>query len=213
MGHIPHVHQPNQMTKSPTVEHRLQQVTENRRQALEFIRKAQELLTRVSSRFTPYQEGNQVWLDARNLHTSCPSTKLAPHRYGPFPVTKVISRTSFQLKLPPQWKIHPVFHVSLLTPYKETKEHGVNFPEPPPDLVDRQPEWEVEQILGVRCRRNQLQYLIRWKGFSDAHESWEPATHINADQLIRNFHKEHPLAIRTTTGLKNHTQTKQTPII
>ena len=213
MGHIPCVHQPNQATKSPTVEQRLQQVTETRRQALDSIRKAQELLTHSPSHFTPYQEGDQVWLEAKNLHTSHPSTKLAPQRYGPFPVTKAVSQTCFQLKLPPQWKVRPVFHTSLLTPYKETKEHGTNFPEPPPDLVDRQPEWEVEQILGARHRCNQMQYLIRWRGFSDAHDSWEPMTHINANQLIGDFYREHPSAIRKATVLKNHSQNDRTPII
>ena len=39
------------------------------------------------------------------------------------------------------------------------------------DLIDGQPEWEVESILKVRRWRNQLQYLVRWKGFSEAHDS------------------------------------------
>ena len=90
------------------------------------------------------------------------------------------------------------FHATLLTPYKETKEHGTNFTEPPPDLIDSQPEWEVEKVLGSRHRRNQLQYLIRWKGFSEAHDSWEPLTHINANHLIENFHQENPTTIRST---------------
>ena len=37
---------------------------------------------------------------------------------------------------PPQWKIHDVFHIDLLTPYHETDVHGVNFTQPPPDLVN-----------------------------------------------------------------------------
>ena len=147
-------------------------------------------------RFTPYCVGDRVWLEAQNLTTSHPSAKLAPRRYGPFLITSVISHTSYRLKLPPQWKIHPVFHASLLTPYKETKEHGENFPEPAPDLINGQPEWEVEQILGARRRRNQLQYLIRWKGFSEAHDSWEPLTHIKADQLIEAFHEKNPAATK-----------------
>ena len=126
---------------------------------------------------------------------------------------KVISRTSFQLQLPLSWKVHPVFHASLLTPYRETREHGNNSPEPPPDLIDGQPEWEVEQILGIRRRRNQLQYLIRWKGFSEAHDSWEPLTHINADSLIEDFHQKNPTASRTTRTHKNPNDPNQTPNI
>jgi len=43
-----------------------------------------------------------------------------------------------------------VFHTSLLTPYKETNEHGTNFLEPPPELIKGEEEWEVEQILRKR---------------------------------------------------------------
>ena len=84
----------------------------------------------------------------------------------------------------------------LLTPYKETALNGKSFQEPAPDLIDGQPEWEVESILGVRRRRNQLQYLVRWKGFSEAHDSWEPAKNVHASKLIQEFYKRHPNAIR-----------------
>ena len=132
-----------------------------------------------------------------NLITTHPSSKLAPRRYGPFPITRVVSRTSYQLKLPPQWKIHDVFHATLLTPYKETALNGKSYQEPAPDLIDGQPEWEVESILRVRRRRNQLQYLVRWKGFSEAHDSWEPAKNVHADELVQEFYKTNPNAIRT----------------
>ena len=54
--------------------------------------------------------------------------------------------------LPEQWKIHPVFHVDLLTPYKETAFHGTNYTRPPPDLIDGEEEYEVEKILDSRVR-------------------------------------------------------------
>ncbi len=37
-----------------------------------------------------FKEGNQVWLEGRNIHTSHPTTKLAPKQYGPFPITKIL---------------------------------------------------------------------------------------------------------------------------
>jgi hypothetical protein len=108
-----------------------------------------------------------------------------------------VSRTSFRLKLPPSWKIHNVFHTSLLTPYKETTINGSRYQEPAPELIDGQPEWEVEAILGARRQCNQLQYLVRWKGFSKAHDSWEPMTHISADNLIQKFHQENPATLHS----------------
>ena len=46
-----------------------------------------------------------------------------------------------------QWKIHPVFHATLLTPYKETETHGPNFLNPPPNLVKGEKEYEVKVIV------------------------------------------------------------------
>ena len=161
------------------------------------MKKATDLET--PTRFEPYQLGDKVWLEGRNLTTTHPTAKLAPRRYGPFPITRVISLTSYQLKLPPQWKIHDVFHATLLTPYKETALNGHQNQEPAPELIDGQPEWEVEQILCVRRYQRQVQYLIRWKGFSEAHNSWEPASNVHADKLIEEFYKRYPKAIRNTT--------------
>ncbi len=40
-----------------------------------------------------------------------------------------------------------MFHVDLLTPYKEMEFHGRNFERPLPDLVDGEEEYEVERII------------------------------------------------------------------
>jgi hypothetical protein len=62
-------------------------------------------------------EGDQVWLDGRNIKMYHPAAKLAPKWHGPFPVIKVLSPITYELRLPAQWKLHPIFHVDLLTPY------------------------------------------------------------------------------------------------
>ena len=63
---------------------------------------------------------------------------------------EVLNDVNYRLELPSQWKIHDVFHAKLLHPYKETDEYGINFQEPPPDLIEGEEEWEVEQILDER---------------------------------------------------------------
>jgi hypothetical protein len=95
------------------------------------------------------------------------------------------------LELPHQWKIHNVFHASLLTPYVEMELHGQNFPKPPPEIVEGDPEFEVEQVVGSRRvgKKKSLQYKICWKGYSSAHDSWEPAAQVHAPELIKRFQK------------------------
>jgi hypothetical protein len=83
-------------------------------------------------------------------------------------------------------------------PYRKTSLNSNKYQEPAPNLVDGQPEWEVEQMLGARKRHQQLQYLVRWKGFSEAHDSWEPLTNINTDLLIRDFYQTNLSAICTS---------------
>jgi hypothetical protein len=96
------------------------------------------------------------------------------------------------------WKIHNVFHTSLLTPYNETPAHGPNFLEPPPDLIKGELEWEVEQILGNRTYRKKKQYLIQWKGYAPAHDSWQDELsqqpRHNLSQLLSQ-HRQKPLII------------------
>jgi hypothetical protein len=133
------------------------QITRDRTQ--EAMKQAQKMVMKCNIQqkgrkaYTPYKEGELVWLDGKNLCTSHPTQKLAPKRFGPFKVIDVINPMAFQLELPLQWKqnkVHPIFHASLLSPYKETEEHGANFPEPPPDLVEGEEEYKVEQVLGSR---------------------------------------------------------------
>jgi hypothetical protein len=73
-----------------------------------------------------FKTGDQVWLDGRNIKMYHPTAKLAPKQHGPFVITKVLLPINYELALPAQWKIHPVFHVDLLTPYCETEFHSAN---------------------------------------------------------------------------------------
>ena len=97
--------------------------------------------------FKPFEKGDKVWLEAKNLKCSVTNPKFAPKREGPFAITKVLSPITYQLRLPKIWKIHPVFHASLLSSYHKNNIHGPNFPAPPPDLIKGEEEYEIEKIL------------------------------------------------------------------
>jgi len=117
-----------------------------------------------------FHKDDLVLLEATNLQTTHPKAKLAPHRYGPFKVIWA-SPTNCKLELPPQMRIHPVFHNSLLKPYMETATHGPNFARPPPEIVgEEEGHYEIEKILQSCPTRNRksTQYLVHWKGYTEA---------------------------------------------
>ena len=66
-----------------------------------------------------------------------------------FEVLKQLSPAMYSIRLLCQWKVHNVFHENLI-PYKETAIHGLNYSQLPPDLIDGEDEFEVEQILDMK---------------------------------------------------------------
>jgi|ERR1700693_343751 hypothetical protein len=65
-----------------------------------------------------FKEGEEVLLSTQNLKLPKGITPKLSNRYtGPFKIVDVVSPTAYELQLPNTWKIHPVFHVSLLKAY------------------------------------------------------------------------------------------------
>ena len=143
-------------------------------------------------------KGEKVWLEAQNLKCSITDPKFAPKREGPFTITKVLSPISYQLRLPKTWKIHPVFHATLLSPYRENNVHGPNFPNPPPDLIAGEEEYEIERILRHRGPPSRRSFLIQWKGYSAEEDSWIPEQDLkNAKSALTDYKKRHPTVFST----------------
>ena len=91
-------------------------------------------------------------------------------------------------------KIHPVFHVSLLEPYKDSTIPGQLQAPPPPIEVDGTEEFEVSEILDSRINRGKLEYLVHWQGYEVHERTWEPAANLeNAPEMIAEFHREYTL--------------------
>ena len=148
IGYTPHTHHPTRRTDVPSIQEWLDDITAARDTTQEAQCKAQESWIKERPCFKTFSTRDKVWLEGTNLRLPATITaKLSPRRYGPFEVVAQISHIAYKLKLPVMWKIHDVFHTSLLMPYKETDQHSPNFLEPPPDIIEGEPEWEVEQIL------------------------------------------------------------------
>ena len=72
------------------------------------------------------------------------------------------SLISYHIPAPPSedLEIHLVFHATLLSPYHKNNVHGLNFPNPPPDLIAGEEEYEIDQILHHRGSLSRQSFLI-----------------------------------------------------
>ena len=84
----------------------------------------------------------------------------------------------------PSWKIHPVFHVSLLKRYHRCAEFERAEKPPPPVMVEGEEEYEVEAILRHKGKGARRLYLVLWKGYPVTEASWEPESHLQNAPLI-----------------------------
>ena len=87
--------------------------------------------------------------------------------------------------------------MDLLTPYHETELHRPNFTKPPPDLIDGEEEYEVEEVVQSRKygRQRKVQYLIKWKEYPDSENQWVDWDNMHADEALVEFKRKNPDAI------------------
>ena len=138
-----------------------------------------------------FQVGDEVVLSTRHLRdaalTSIPA-KLRRRWVGPLKVAAEVSPVAYRLDLPPGWRIHPTFHVSHLKRYIRSDAFDRVVMPPPPQLVEGEPEYEVEAILRHRGKGARRQYLILWKGYPLEEATWEPESHLtHAPEILEEY--------------------------
>jgi hypothetical protein len=171
---------------------------------------------RTKSAPPQYSVGDLVMLNGKNIRTRRAAKKLDNKLFGPFKVNKVVgtSKMSVGLELPKRWRVHNVFHVSLLEPYRQSAK---GLREPPIVVTERGFKdkfginhevgydvdgaqvlegFEVEEIMGSQFSTDsdRVLYLVKWVGYPEKSE-WteEPLDHLPR-AMVRAFHKRHPTA-------------------
>jgi len=142
----------------------------------------------------PLKNGSRVPVRGRP-YTSSPgrSKKLEPRWFGPFKVLEHLPDTdNYKLHLPPRM-VHqkPYFHVSSLKEYRENdldRFKSYRMDKPAHILIDNAEEWEVEQILDYHRQNNRHEFLVHWKGYERADDSWEPIENLDHSlELIQEY--------------------------
>ena len=113
-----------------------------------------------------------------------------------------VGKQAYKLELPKKWRIHDVFHVSLLE-QDTTKKGQVNDTQLDFEFEagdDKDKEYEVDGIRDSAVYAKEsagqlpgLYYLISWKSYPEEENTWEPASAIqHLRRLVTTYHKDNP---------------------
>jgi len=186
--------------------HWMQDIHRQAKQTLDNTRESmKKYYDRKATEQPSIEVGDLVMLNAKNILTKRPSKKLSPRLNGPFKVLEKKGSRAYKLEISPRWKIHPVFHVSLLEPYRSSNRPNREQPPRDPEEIEGDLEWEVERIVKseiisymrkVRGRNKpmkELRYFVKWKGCAEDENTWEPPEGMmNAQEEVERFHRENP---------------------
>ncbi len=142
----------------------------------ENLQHAQELQKRYHNKHTKprsYAPSEKVWLNSKYIKTKR-NRKLEAKFFGLFIVLHPVRKQAYKLELPKRWRIHDVFHMSLLeqdTTKKGQLDQATSQLEFEGNSGDGE-EYEVEAICNsaVYARESEghlpgLYYLVSWKGY------------------------------------------------
>jgi hypothetical protein len=149
-----------------------------------------------------YQVGDLVMLNGKNIQARRPSRKLDHKNHGPFQVERIVSPLAVKLTLPRKWRIHNVFYITLVEPYRMGT--GREGPDPSQilreaDDIDSSEEYDVDEVMASIKKGHRVLYLVKWLDFPDR-QNWtnEPLDNFSVGGLekLREFHRRNPDAPR-----------------
>jgi hypothetical protein len=162
----------------PSADAFVTRLAENLAKARAALKQAQERQKHDADRHRSHDEfevGERVLVRSEALRPPLAAgavRKLAPKTYGPYPIVAKVSSVAYKLELPATVRVHPVLHVSQLQRYHaEPGDERVTIP-PPPEVIDGEEHFFVEQLLASKGPEDRRQYLVRWRGYDASQNSW-----------------------------------------
>ena len=131
-----------------------------------------------------------------------------------------VGKQAYKLELPKKWRIHDVFHVSLLE--QDTTRKGREFSVPKFELEPGDDkEYEVEAIRDSAVYAKEadghlpgLYYLVAWKSYPEEESVWKASLAvIHLQKIVSTFHKDHLEKPTATSALLGSAPHMAKPII
>ena len=128
--------------------------------------------------------GSKVLLNTKNLKLALSSMKFSSKFVDSFKILEIINPIAYRLLLPENWRIHNVFHVSLLKRICARENEAFEQPPLPIDEVT----YEVAAFLDSRIKNGPVEYLFDWNGYGPSERTWQ-----RIDDILNNFQAKYPM--------------------
>ncbi|KAJ9519333.1 hypothetical protein QJQ45_023132 [Haematococcus lacustris] len=183
------------------------------------VEQARQCLARAQKRMKSYQDnkrrealylpGDMVLLSTQNMRgkANLPGVrKLKPRYVGPFSVQYMVGKAAVKLWLPDEWsRLHNVFHVSLVKPYRMDASGalpGLAGP-PPVQWLDGEPQYTVEKVVGHRLEPS------KGKRKGKSKNTWELGTQlVGCQELLAGYLTEHNLSAEAEEAADGEAEAK-----
>jgi hypothetical protein len=166
---------------------RLKSDLDRAREHIQMAQKRQAKYADQHRREVKFKVGDQVLLSTEHLRMVGADKRTPKFTFkylGPFKIKQVVNDNAYELDLPAQLRIYPVFNVSRLKSYRDGASTFPSRPSadtrPPPEITleDGQEVFEVESILASRGSGARAQYLVKWRGYPDWESTWQRASEL-----------------------------------
>lgn len=162
-----------------------------------------------------YKSGELVLLSTANMRPKQGIRKLMPRWVGPFHVVEHVGPVAVRLRLTNGFeRLHDVFHVSKIKSYTPRKGVPLGTATPMPlEWVDGDPVYEVEAVVdhqqkeatrklqgkkeGIPGKYLITAYRVRWKGFRQDQDTWEPCSNLKGAPAVTQYWKSQGLTPET----------------
>jgi hypothetical protein len=200
--------------KVPSAAEYVTAMREELARAKKCMRAAQDrMATQANTKRRPvqYAVDQLVMLSTANLRSrpgAQQSRKLQPRWVGPFEILSLVGKAAVRLHLTKGYeRIHDVFHVSLIRPYKPREGEQTWMTQPLPLRWEgNEPMYEVEAVLDHQCKplktgrgarrravpgQSQITaYYVKWRGYGADHNQWLPAEDLaGAAELVAAYRR------------------------
>jgi Integrase zinc binding domain/Retroviral aspartyl protease/Chromo (CHRromatin Organisation MOdifier) domain len=183
---------------NPVASERIRRLHQDLVMARDHIERAQKRQAHYADRHrrhVTFAVGDRVLLSTEHLRiVGVKRTPKLTFKYiGPFTVIRVVGSNAYELKLPDNMNLHPVFNISRLKQYTDgmtshpSREQSYNRPLPIIDDEDGAELFKPERILECRGTGARKRWLVKWIGYPPEENTWEPLSNIGHTDAFDQF--------------------------